>query len=114
MLRAALKYCGGCNPGYDRVLLADTVREQFVGRVEFVAAGSCADVDLVLVLAGCDTACADLSAFEGCETVVISSTKDAERMIAAALQTMSSRSPDDDEGTLSRRGATKGEENGSS
>ena len=36
MLKVGIKYCGGCNPGYDRVALADYIKKSLHGRVEFV------------------------------------------------------------------------------
>lgn len=89
VIRVALKYCGGCNPGYDRVSVAESIRDRLQGRVEFLAALDCNDIDIVLVLAGCETACADLSAFEDCETIVIQSVGDADRKVAAILQRLS-------------------------
>lgn len=89
MNRVALKYCGGCNPDYDRVSVAESIRDRLEGQVEFVAAADCNDIDIILVLAGCGTACADLSAFEGCETILIHSVEDADREVAAILQRQS-------------------------
>ena len=81
MLRVALKYCGGCNPGYDRPALAETVRARLAGRVEFVQATE-GDADVTLVLAGCETACADPGALGRCGTIVIRSAGDADAGIA--------------------------------
>ena len=89
MLRVALKFCGGCNPDYDRVSVAETVHRRLNDRVDFVSADSCDDIDIVLVLAGCESACTDLSAFEDCETAFIRSVKDAERKVAAILRRIS-------------------------
>lgn len=89
MLRVGLKYCGGCNPDYDRVSVAETIRARLDSRVEFVPAGSSEDIDIVLVLAGCESACADLSAFAECETIIIRSVKDADRKVGALLRRIS-------------------------
>ncbi len=89
MLKVALKYCGGCNPDYDRVSAAETIQRRLNGRVDFVSADSCDDIDIVLVLAGCESACTDISAFEDCETVFIRSVREAERNVAAILRRIS-------------------------
>ena len=79
-MRIGLKYCGGCNPGYDRVDLAQQIEENLLGKAEFVSPGS-EDVNLILAVQGCSTACADLSAFQGMEIRVITNIEGAERFI---------------------------------
>lgn len=82
MLRVSLKYCGGCNPAYDRAALAETIRSRLNGQVKFVQAADGNDADVMLVLAGCETACADLSAFDRCETIMIRSAGEVAGRIA--------------------------------
>ena len=55
--RLAIKFCGGCNPMIDRGTLAQTIRESFTGRVHWVSYEE--RPDLVLIINGCLTACAD-------------------------------------------------------
>jgi 4-hydroxybutyrate CoA-transferase len=51
----AVKYCGGCNPRYDRVKLAQALREDLP---EFEFSGADApDPDFVLVVYGCQARC---------------------------------------------------------
>ena len=40
MMRIGVKYCGGCDPGYDRVALARHLRENLADRAELVAPDS--------------------------------------------------------------------------
>jgi len=80
MLKVAIKYCGGCNPGYDRVALANYVKKSLHGRVEFVPRDSDA-VDLVLAVEGCKTCCADLSAFKDTRIHFISQIEDAGKFL---------------------------------
>jgi len=75
-----LKYCGGCNPTYDRVALVKKMEKHLQGKVEFVSPES-EDVDLILAVQGCSTACADLSAFEGLQIRTITSMEDGERFV---------------------------------
>ena len=79
-MRVGLKYCGGCNPEYDRVALVRHIEESLQGLIEFVSPES-EGVELVLAVEGCSTACADLSAFQGMEIRIIYNTKGAERFI---------------------------------
>ena len=84
MLKVGIKYCGGCNPGYDRVALADFIKNSLHGRVEFVALGS-EIVDLILAVEGCKTCCADLSAFEGKQIYFIAQIEDAGKFLQKLL-----------------------------
>jgi len=73
--RVRIKYCGGCNPNYDRVALVEEMKVCLSGTVEWV--GSDADsCDLVVAVQGCETACADLRAFDGYEIHHITSPED--------------------------------------
>jgi len=36
MVKVGFKYCGGCNPEYDRVSLVKHIQESVQGKVEFV------------------------------------------------------------------------------
>jgi len=79
-LRIGVKYCGGCNPTYDRVALIKGIEERLRGKASLVRADS-EGVSLVLAVEGCATACADLSPFEGLEVWVITRPEDAEPFI---------------------------------
>ena len=76
MLKVGIKYCGGCNPYYDRVALVKQIESLLQGKVEFVSP-NCDHVDLVLAVEGCQTACADLSAFQGKTIHILSRKEDA-------------------------------------
>ena len=54
--RVALKYCGGCDPGFDRVELFAKVRAAAGDSIEWVTLDD-RDFDTVLIIAGCDRAC---------------------------------------------------------
>lgn len=84
MLKIGIKYCGGCNPYYDRVALVKRIESRLQGNVEFVSAAN-DDVDLVLAVEGCNTACADLSSFEGKDIRVITQSEDADEFIQKIL-----------------------------
>ena len=84
MLKVGIKYCGGCNPNYDRVAVADYMKKSLHGRVEFVPLEH-EDIDLVLAVEGCKTCCADLSTFEGKPIHFISQPEDAGKFLQSFL-----------------------------
>jgi len=79
-VKVGLKYCGGCNPEYDRVSLVKHIQESLHDKVAFVTLES-DRVGLILAVEGCSTACADLSAFQGVEIRVITTIDGAKRFI---------------------------------
>jgi hypothetical protein len=87
-MKIGLKFCGGCNPGYDRLRTADCLRRRFGEKVDWVSHDD-RDVDRAVILAGCPTACVDLDIRKGLPFHLIVSENDLERVIgeiAARLQ----------------------------
>ena len=80
MLRVGIKYCGGCNPEYDRVALVEQIKEKLEGKVTFVAPES-DGVDIILAVHGCRTACADLSGFRGIKTWIVTGNEEGGKFI---------------------------------
>jgi len=76
-LRIGIKYCGGCNPEYDRVAVVNRLVEDLAEEAEFLPASS-PDLDLVLVVQGCRTACADLSSLNEAPLWIITGREQAE------------------------------------
>ena len=76
MLKVGIKYCGGCNPDFDRVALFKSIANQLKEQARFVSPED-ADVDLILAVEGCRTACADLSSFDGVKIRIITQSQDA-------------------------------------
>jgi hypothetical protein len=58
--RIALKYCGGCNPGFDRVQYFNRIRTAAGDIIEWVTLDD-RDFEAVLVISGCETACPEES-----------------------------------------------------
>jgi 4-hydroxybutyrate CoA-transferase len=73
--RIRIKYCGGCNPGYDRSFLVERIKTRMGDAVKWV---SSEPYDLVIAVQGCETACADLAEFEGNDVLPVNSFDDAE------------------------------------
>jgi len=84
MLKVGIKYCGGCNPYYDRVALVKEIEARLNGQVQFVSHRA-ADSDLILAIEGCRTACADLSSLDRTKIRVIAHPDDAKEFIREIL-----------------------------
>ena len=84
MLKVRIKYCGGCNPYYDRVALVKRLESRLQGKVEFVSPDN-DNVDLVLAVEGCQTVCADLDSFHGKTIHIISRIEDAGKFLQRIL-----------------------------
>jgi len=85
MLRVGVKYCGGCNPEYDRVALVEQIKERLEGKVSFVPLKS-EGVDIILTVNGCRTACADLSGFRGIETWTVIGNEEGEEFVREIVE----------------------------
>ena len=58
MKRVGLKYCGGCNPSYDRVKYVRRTQKAAGGQIEWVHVEA-GGFDTVVVVTGCDKACVE-------------------------------------------------------
>jgi len=79
-LRVGLKYCGGCNPEYDRVAVKNQIEKSLQDKVLFVSPES-DDKEMILAIQGCKIACADLSLFQELKIWKITSVEDAEKFV---------------------------------
>lgn len=57
-----VKYCGGCNPRYNRKNFVELLKET-TGQ-KFEAADRSKEYDMLLVLCGCSSSCADISRYK--------------------------------------------------
>ena len=80
VIKVGVKYCGGCNPTYDRSERVEDLKRRLNGKAKFVPPDS-EGVDLILAVEGCETACADLSPFEGKRIFIMTGVEDADRFI---------------------------------
>jgi hypothetical protein len=78
--KIGLKYCGGCNPQYDRVQAVASIKKRLGDKFEFVPFED-PNAEGTLVVAGCPTACVDLKPFAGRPIWVITSLRDVERFV---------------------------------
>ncbi len=63
-MKIGIKYCGGCNPRYDRSLIAARLRREFGGH-DIVTANETETFDVVAVICGCGSQCADHRRLKG-------------------------------------------------
>lgn len=59
-----VKFCGGCNPRYDRGKAFETVKKHLQGEAEFVMAEEGREYDYLLVIGGCTNCCASYSQYK--------------------------------------------------
>jgi len=71
-IRIAIKYCGGCNPAFDRVEAVAHMLDR-LAKIAQVVPMDDESADVLVAVEGCATACADLSGFRGKRIVVLSS-----------------------------------------
>ena len=76
-LHIGVKYCGGCNPEYDRAALVKKIQEKLKDKADFYSWEE-EDIDLVLVVCGCGVSCVDLSPFSRFKTQTIKNPEDVD------------------------------------
>lgn len=54
-----IRYCGGCNPRYDRAEIVRRLEERFPLHTYLI--NSLENTDAVIILCGCSAACADVT-----------------------------------------------------
>jgi len=62
-LHIGVKFCGGCNPRYDRVEALYKLKERFEDKVDFDYAKENEDYDVLLVIGGCTNCCASFEQY---------------------------------------------------
>lgn len=59
-----VKFCGGCNPRYDRGKALVDIKKEMQGQAEFVVAEEGGEYDYLLVIGGCTNCCASYSQYK--------------------------------------------------
>lgn len=78
-----IKYCGGCNPHYDRVAFVNYLRDRYRGQIEFVPADSQQTSKVMVAVCGCRCKCVyahDYPVYE--EIIYISNEQEQQELIA--------------------------------
>ena len=63
-MRIGIKYCGGCNPRYDRKQIVSRLREEFPD-LDLFSVREGLEADLMVVICGCSTRCAEHACLKG-------------------------------------------------
>lgn len=80
MFRIGLKYCGGCNPAFDRVAAVERIKGELEGIAVIVPLDH-DSTEMVLAVMGCGAACADLEGINEDHLIVITSEKEIDAAI---------------------------------
>ena len=80
MLRIGIKFCGGCNPAFDRVAAVERIKRELEGKAEFVPLNN-ETAEMVLAVMGCGNACAELGEIKGKQIILITEDKEADAVI---------------------------------
>lgn len=62
-MTCGVKFCGGCNPRYDRGDALNTIKKHFAGKVDFVIAQEGHTYDCLLIIGGCTNCCASFKQY---------------------------------------------------
>lgn len=62
-MKCGVRFCGGCNPRYDRRQALNRIESHFKD-IDFVNAAEGIPHDLLLVIGGCSNCCASYEQFE--------------------------------------------------
>ncbi|MGX8701656.1 hypothetical protein [Caproiciproducens sp.] len=85
-MKIGIKYCGGCNPHYDRAQIVSRMRKEFYG-LPIVNADEEGEVDLVVVICGCSSQCAGHAALRGrYGKVILTREQDYEKLRSFLIQ----------------------------
>ena len=85
LLRIGIKFCGGCNPEFDRGLMANRIAETLKGKAKVVPLEE-GEVEAVIAVEGCPTACADLDSFSDVPIYKITSEEEGDRFVERVAQ----------------------------
>ena len=80
-LMVGLRYCGGCNPRFDRVAAVKRLAAA-CPRAELEGAEPGKRYDLLLIVGGCSACCADRTGLMGRATVEIRKEEDFDQALA--------------------------------
>ncbi len=89
-LRVGVKYCGGCNPDYDRSEAVARIQQALSQRIRLT--GPEEETDRVIAVQGCRTACADVGSLDDSKLLHIKGLQELESVISKLEKAFQSRS----------------------
>ena len=63
-LSCGIKFCGGCNPRYERMEALEKIKSLFSDKIDFDYAKENVPYDIFLVIGGCSSCCASHEQYE--------------------------------------------------
>ncbi|MCL1981809.1 MAG: hypothetical protein FWG53_01790 [Clostridiales bacterium] len=63
-LHCGVRFCGGCNPRYERIKALEELKSRLNGKASFSFAEEGASYDVLLVIGGCPNCCASYEQYE--------------------------------------------------
>jgi len=63
-LNCGVKFCGGCNPKYERMEALEKIKPLFSEKINFDYAKENVSYDIVLIIGGCSSCCASHEQYE--------------------------------------------------
>lgn len=70
-MKIGVKYCGGCNPLFDRGKLLKKIKENSKDGVQFFSVEADETYDGIIVLCGCKSRCAEYSELKYVDFLII-------------------------------------------
>ena len=86
-MKIGIKYCGGCNPRYDRLEIAKRLKKDYPEELYVHATGE-KDLDLVIVLCGCTAECADYQSIHSKYGAVVIHSEEQYSKITETINTL--------------------------
>lgn len=63
-MRCGIKFCGGCNPKYDRARAVEELKSSLDCEIDFEYASEDGHYDVLLVVCGCPNCCASYEQYD--------------------------------------------------
>lgn len=87
-MTCGVKFCGGCNPRYERGKALESLKEYFAGKVEFVNAEEGKTYDFLLIIGGCTNCCASYKQYQWKTEYIKMWEKDHFEDVVKAIETL--------------------------
>lgn len=69
-MKCGVRFCGGCNPRFDRGASFENIKKKLADKVEFETAEEGIPYDMILVIGGCTNCCASYLQFESPDGII--------------------------------------------
>ncbi|PKM89880.1 MAG: hypothetical protein CVU87_04060 [Firmicutes bacterium HGW-Firmicutes-12] len=87
-MKVGVKYCGGCNPRYDRGNFAQKLSNEFKGIIEFENAQETNQYEALLIISGCTSNCADYTSYDMGKAVIFATEEASFETVVKELKQM--------------------------